>query len=107
MNRKAELVVLPIVYLVVAKRHIADCKVKEVPPVGSLKSRNRYIRFRVKLFSDSACYVIKLHAVELTFPHTFGKQAKEISDAHRRLQDVAGLKSHIANCFIDRLDYGR
>ena len=54
MNREAELVVLPIVYLVVAERDVSYCKVEEISAVGSLKSRNGYIRLGIKLLCYSS-----------------------------------------------------
>jgi len=107
VDGETELVISTVVYLVLTERHVADSEVIEVSSVGGLKACDSNVCLGVKLFCNSPCDAVQFHAVELAVLHRFGQTAKEVADAHRRLQDVAGLKAHIANGFIDCLNDGR
>ena len=104
VNRKTELVVSSVVYLILSEWHIADGKVIEIAPVGRFKSGDGDIGVRVKLLCNPAGDAVQFHAIELAALHLLRQTAEEVADAHRRLQNVAGPETHIADSFIDRLD---
>ena len=104
MNGKTELVVSPVVYLVLAKRHIADGEIVEVFAVGGLKSSHRDIRLGIELPGDAAADAVQLHAVETAAAHLLRQHPEEVADAHRRFQNIAGLKAHVCQRVIHGLN---
>ena len=103
------LVILFIHNTVIAERNITDDNIKEVIGICCfLKPVNRYGSIGVKLFCNSSRDTVKLHTVQTAFLHFLRQKSEEITNAHRRLQNVAALKSHVCKSFIHCLnDYGR
>ena len=104
MDGKTELVVSPVVDLILAKGDIADGKVEEIPPVGGFKARHGNVRLGIELLCDSAGDAVQLHTVQAASLHLLREKPEKVSDAHGRLQDVAGLEAHAADSLIDCLD---
>ena len=104
MNGKAELVVSPVVDLILSKGHVADGKVEEIPPVGGFKARHGNVRLGVKLLGNASGDAVQLHTVQAASLHLLREKSEKVSDAHGRLQNVAGLEAHVSNGFIDCLD---
>ena len=107
MDRETELVIGSVVDLILSERHVTDGEVIEVSSVGGLKSCDGDVCLGIELFCNSSRDAVQLNAVELAVLHRLWQTAEEVTDTHRRLQNVAGLKAHIANSFIDSLDDGR
>ena len=104
MDVEAQLVIGRVIYFVLAKRHIAYRKVKEVSAVCGFKSSDGDIGFGIKLLGDPSGDGIQFHAIETAASHIFREHSKEIANTHRRLQDVAGLEAHISYSFVDSTD---
>ena len=104
MDVEAQLVIGRVIYFVLAKRHIAYRKVKEVSAVCGFKSSDGDIGFGIKLLGDPSGDGIQFHAIETAASHIFREHTKEIANTHRRLQDVAGLEAHISYSFVDSTD---
>ena len=106
VNGKTELVISPVIYLILSERDVAHGEVIEVFSVRCLKARDGNVRLGIKLLGNTSGDAVQLHAVELAALHLLRQQAKEVADAHRRLQNVTALEAHIADRFIDCLDDG-
>ena len=104
MNTEIQLVVSFVVDLILAERHIADGKVKEVTPVGGLKAAYCDVRLGIELFCDAPGNRVQLHAVQTAVSHFLRQHTKEVAHTHRRLQNISGLKSHTVHRFIDGLN---
>ena len=104
VNGKTELVVSPVVDLVLSKGHVADGKVEEIPPVGGFKACHGNVRLGVKLLGNAPGDAVQLHTVQAASLHLLREKSEKVSDAHGRLQNVAGLEAHVSNGFIDCLD---
>ena len=104
MDGKTELVVSPVVDLVLSKGHVADGKVEEIPPVGGFKACHGNVRLGVKLLGNAPGDAVQLHTVQAASLHLLREKSEKVSDAHGRLQNVAGLEAHVSNGFIDCLD---
>ena len=61
MNVEIQLVVGFVIDLILTKRHIADGKVKEVPPVSGLKAAYCDVRLGIELLCDTPGNRVKLH----------------------------------------------
>ena len=107
VNGKTELVISPVIYLILSERDVAHGEVVKVFSVRCFKARDGNVRLGIKLLGNTSGDAVQLHAVELAALHLLRQQAKEVADAHRRLQNVTALEAHIADRFIDRLDDGR
>ena len=101
---EAQLVIDRIIYFVLAERHIAYRKVKEISAVCGFKTCDGDIGFWIKLLGDPSGDGIQFHAVETAASHIFREHSKEIADTHGRLQNIAGLEAQIANSFINSTD---
>ena len=104
MNTKIQLAVGFVVDLILTKRYIADDKVIEVTPVGSLKAAYCDVRLGIELLCDAPGNMVQLHAVQTAVSHFLRQHTEEIAHTHRRLQNISGLKSHTAHRFIDGLN---
>ena len=102
MNGKTELIVSPVVDLIVAKGHIADGEVEEVAPVRRFKARDGDVGLGIKLLCDAPCDTVQLYAVQATGLHSFRQHSEEISNAHRRLQNVAAGEAHLRDSIVHR-----
>ena len=71
VNRKTELVVSPVIYLILSEWHIADGKVIEIASICCLKARNRNVGFGIKLLCNAPGDAVQLDAIELTALHGF------------------------------------
>ena len=106
VNRKTELVISPVIYLILSERHIADGKVEEVAPVCGFKTRYGDVGLGIKLLCNASGDAVQLHAVQAAVSHFLREKPEEVAHTHRWFQNVAGLEAHIANRFINRLDNG-
>ena len=106
VNRKTQLIISWIVYLVVSKGDIADGKVEEVTPVRGLKTGNSDVCMRIELLRNPACDAVQLHTIQVTGRHTLRQHAEEIAHTHCGFQDVASGEPHAINGFIDCTDDG-
>ena len=104
MNTEIQLVVGFVIDLILTERHIADGKVKEIPPVGGLKAAYCDVRLGIELLCDAPGNRVQLHAVQTAVSHFLRQHTKEIAHTHRRLQNISGLKSHTVHRFIDGLN---
>ena len=104
VDGKTELVVSPVVDLILSKGHVADGKVEEIPPVGGFKACHGNVRLGVKLLGNAPGDAVQLHTVQAASLHLLREKSEKVSDAHGRLQNVAGLEAHVSNGFIDCLD---
>ena len=104
VNGKAEFVISPVVDLILSKGDIADGKVEEIPPVGGFKACHGNVRLGIELLGNAPGDAVQLHTVQAASLHLLREKPKKVPDAHGRLQDVADLKAHVSNGFIDCLD---
>ena len=107
VNVKVQLIVGLVIHPVLAKWHIADGKVIEIPLAGSLKASDSDCRFRVEFLGNAPGNAVQLHAIQLASGHALGKHPKEVPHAAGRLQDVASLEAHLLHCVIDGTDDDR
>ena len=105
MDGEAEPVILRVVYLVLAERHVADGEVKIAGAVRRLKARDGNVGFGVQLLGYAPGDAVQLYAVELAALHGFRQQAEEVADTHRRLKDSPALEAHAAQGLVDGLYY--
>ena len=104
MNVETQLVVGRVIDLVLTKGYVANGQVKEISTVCCFKTCDGNIGLGVKLLGDPSGDGIQFHAVETAASHFFREHSKEITDTHRRLQDIAGLEAHIFYSFVDSTD---
>ena len=104
VDGESEPVILRVVDLVLAERHVADGEVIKAGAVRRLKARDGDVRFRVELLCYAPGDAVQFHAVELAALHGFRQQAEEVADAHRRLKDAPALESNAAHSLIDGAD---
>ena len=102
------LIVALVGHLELPKGDIADCGVKEaVGKVCILKALHRDAVFLIELLGDSPGNTVKLHAVEFRVIHAFGNKPHKVADAAGGLQHIAGLKVHILQGAVHRLNHHR
>ena len=100
------LVIALVRHLELSEGNIADCGVKEaVGKVCILKALHRDAVFLIELLGDSPGNTVQLHAVEFRTIHAFGNKPHEIADAAGGLQHIAGLKVHVLQGTVHRLDH--
>ena len=100
------LVIALVGYLELPEGDIADCGVKEaVGQICTLKALHRDAVFLIELLGDPPRNTVQLHAVELRVIHAFGNKPHKVSDAAGGLQHIAGLKAHILQGTVHRLDH--
>ena len=74
--------------------------------IGVFKAVNGNIRFLVKLLGNPPGETVQLYAVEFRIRHGLRQEAKEVADAHRRLQHGPRLVVHIFHRLINGLNDG-
>ena len=104
MDGESEPVILRVVDLVLAERHVADGEVKEAGAVRRLEASDGDVRFRVELLCYAPGDAVQFHAVEPAVCHALRQQAEEVAYAHRRLKDAPALEAHATHGLIDGAD---
>ena len=104
MDVETQLVVGRVIDLVLPKGDIAHGEVEEIPAIRGFKACHGDIRLGIELLGNPAGDGIQLHTVQTAVAHFLREHTEEVADAHGRLQNVAGLESHISNRFIDGPD---
>lgn len=100
------LIVALVEHLELPEGDIADCSVKEaVGKICILEALHRDAVFLIELLGDSPGNTVQLHAVELRVIHAFGNKSHKVSDAAGGLQHIAGLKVHVLQGTVHRLDH--
>ena len=100
------LIVALVGHLELPEGDIADCSVKEaVGKVCILEALHRDAVFLIKLLRNSPGNTVKLHAVEFRVIHAFGNKPHKVADAAGRLQHIAGLKVHVLQGTVHRLNH--
>ena len=107
VDRKTELIIGLIADTVVAKGYIADGQIIEVAPVSGLKACHLDFCLRIQLLRNAPGDGIQFHTIQSASQHGIRQHTEEVADTHRRFQNVAFLKSHTVQCFIDCTDHGR
>ena len=107
VDRKAEFVIWLIADTVVAKRHIAHGQIIEIAPVGGLKACHLDFCLRIQLLRNAPGDGIQFHTIQSASQHGIRQHTEEVADTHRRFQNIAFLKSHTVQRFIDCTDHGR
>lgn len=85
VDGESEPVILRVVDMVLAERHVADGEVIKAGAVHRLEARDGDAGLGIELLCYSPGDAVQLHAVELAVCHALGKQAEEVADTHRRL----------------------
>ena len=100
------LIIALVRHLELPEGDIADCRVKEaVGKVCTLKALHCDAVFLIQLLGDSPGNTVQLHAVELRVIHAFGNKPHKVADAAGGLQHIAGLKVHVLQGTVHRLDH--
>ena len=106
MDEEVVLVIALVRHLELPEGDIADCSVKEaVGKICILEALHRDAVFLIELLGDSPGNTVQLHAVELRVIHAFGNKSHKVSDAAGGLQHIAGLKVHVLQGTVHRLDH--
>ena len=106
MNEEVVLIIALVRHLGLPEGDIADCSVKEaVGKICTLKALHRDAIFLIQLLGDPPGNTVQLHAVELRVIHAFGNKSHKVSDAAGGLQHIAGLKVHVLQGTVHRLDH--
>ena len=94
--------------LIVAKRHVANGKVKPVvSKVDPFKTVHRDMRLGIELLCDTACDGIQLHTVKVGVLHGLWQHTKEIAGAHGRLQHRSRFHAHLFHSLINAFNDDR
>ena len=102
------LVIALVRHLELSKWDIADCSVKEaVGQICTLKALHCDTVFLIELLRNSPGNTVQLHAVELRVIHAFGNKPHKVSNAAGGFQHIAGLKVHVLQGAVHRLDHHR
>ena len=105
VNQKPLPVILLVHHGIIAKRHVADSKVKEaVLEVGFFITAHRDTGLGIELLGDAPGDAVQLHAVQPGRGHVLRQQAEKVAHAAGRLQNVPLGKAHIPDGLIDGLD---
>ena len=107
VDRKAEFIIGLIADTVVAKGHIAHGQIIEIAPIGGLKACHLDFCLRIQLLCNTSGDGIQFHTIQSASQHGIRQHTEEVADTHRRFQNIAFLKAHIVQCFIDCTDHGR
>ena len=107
VDRKTELIIGFIADTVVAKWHIAHSQIIEIAAVGGFKTCHLDFCLRIQLLRNTPCDGIQFHTIQSAFQHGIRQHTEEVADTHRRFQNIAFLKSHTVQRFIDCTDHGR
>ena len=101
VDRKTELIIGLIADTVVAKGHVAHGQIIEIAAVGGFKTCHLDFCLRIQLLRNAPGDGIQFHTIQPASQHGIWQHTEEIADTHRRLQNIAFLKSHTVQCFID------
>ena len=102
------LIVGSVSHLVLTKRHVPNCHIKEIIGIVCLfKACDLHIGIRVKLPCDSSGNSVQLHTIKPALLHILRQHTEKVADTHCRLQDVAFGKAHSFHRIINRLDDNR
>ena len=107
MNGKAQLVIGLVGHLVVTKRHISYCQIVKISSVCGFKTSYLNLCIGIELLSNSSGYRIQFHTIQAAALHFRWKHSKEVTDTHRRLQNISRFKTHLPYGIVDRLNDGR
>ena len=107
VDRKAEFIIGFIADTVVAKRHISYSQIIEIAAVGGFKTCHLDFCLRIQLLRSAPGDGIQFHTIQSASQHGIWQHSKKVADTHRRFQNIAFLKSHTVQCFIDCTDHGR
>ena len=107
VDRKSEFIIGLIADTVVAKGHIAHGQIIEIAAVGGFKTCHLDFCLRIQLLRNSPCDGIQFHTIQSASQHGIRQHTEEVADTHRRFQNIAFLKSHTVQRFIDCTDHGR
>ena len=107
VDRKTELIIGFIADTVVAKWHIAHGQIIEIAAVGGFKACHLDFCLRIQLLRNAPGDGIQFHTIQSASQHGIRQHTEEVADTHRRFQNIAFLKSHTVQCFIDCTDHGR
>ena len=100
------LVIALVRHLELPEGDIADCGIKKaVGKICILEALHCNAVFLIQLLRDSSGNAVQLHTVELRTIHAFGNKPHKIANAAGGLQHIAGLKAHVLQCAVHRLDY--
>ena len=106
MDEEVVLVIALVRHLELPEGDIADCGIKEaVGKICTLEALHCNAVFLIKLLGDPPRNTVKLHAVELRVIHAFGNKPHKVADAAGGLQHIAGLKVHVLQGTVHRLDH--
>ena len=106
VDRKAEFIIRLIADTVVAMAH---CPRPDHRNHAGRWSQACYLDFclRIQLLRNAPGDGIQFHTIQSASQHGIRQHTEEVADAHRRFQNIAFLKSHTVQCFIDCTDHGR
>ena len=108
MDQEIVFIILLICHLILTKRYISDCHIKEIVRIiGLFKAFDLHICLRIKLFCNASGDTVKLYSVKPAFFHGIRHHTKKVADAHGRLQYISFGKSHFLQCFVHLADNDR
>ena len=107
VDRKAQLIESRVIHTILPKGDIADCQVIEIFFTGLLKAGDGDVCIGIQLLGDPTGETVQLNTIEAAVLHPLGQHSEEVAHAHRRLQNVAGLETHVFNSLIHSADDGR
>ena len=105
MNVETQLAIGSVRHTVVAKGHIANGQVIEVPPVGGLKARHSDVRLGIEFLRNPACDAVQLNTIQPAAGKGLRHQAKEVAHPHGRLQDIAAFKAKLLDGIVHALNH--
>ena len=104
MDGKTQLVESRVIHTILSKGDIADCQVIEIFLAGLLKAGDGDVCIGIQLLGDPTGETVQLNTIEAAVLHPLGQHPEEVSHAHCRLQNVAGLKAHVFNGLVHCTD---
>ena len=107
VDRKPEFIIGLIADTVVAKGHIAHGQIIKIAPVSGFKACYLDFCLRIQLLRNAPGDGIQFHTIQSASQHGIRQHTEEVAHTHRRFQNIAFLKSHTIQCFIDCADHGR
>ena len=70
MDQEIVFIILLICHLILTKRNISDCHIKEIIRIiGLFKAFDLHICLRIKLFCNPSGNAVKLHSIQSAFFH--------------------------------------
>ena len=83
MDKKIMLIIFFILNLILSKRYISDCNIKEIIRIcGLFKSFNLNICLRIKLSCNTSTDTIKFHSIKSALLHTLREHTEKITNTH-------------------------